>query len=93
MNHIYRSIWNANLCVWQAASEISRGPSKSSRSAKRARRGALPALGAGALMLAFASSSTSVFALCSPGSPTDGQTVTCDFTATDYVATANNLAF
>ncbi|MBO1011923.1 autotransporter-associated beta strand repeat-containing protein [Achromobacter sp. SD115] len=38
MNHVYRVVFNATSGVWQAVSEIARGPGKSSCPARRARR-------------------------------------------------------
>lgn len=40
MNHLYRVVFNAATGVWQAVSEIARGPAKSSSPARRARRAA-----------------------------------------------------
>lgn len=38
MNHVYRVVFNAAAGVWQAVSEIARGPAKSSSPARRLRR-------------------------------------------------------
>ncbi|QKH38435.1 autotransporter outer membrane beta-barrel domain-containing protein [Achromobacter pestifer] len=38
MNHVYRVVFNATTGAWQAVSEIARGPGKSNRPARRARR-------------------------------------------------------
>ncbi|MGB3432846.1 beta strand repeat-containing protein, partial [Achromobacter sp.] len=38
MNHVYRVVFNATTGAWQAVSEIARGPAKSNRPARRARR-------------------------------------------------------
>lgn len=51
------------------------------------------AISLAALGIAASLVSAPVLALCSPGSPTGGETLTCDFTATDYFAAANNLTF
>ncbi len=39
MNHVYRVVFNAAAGVWQAVSEIARGPAKSGSPARRLRRG------------------------------------------------------
>ncbi|ADP16978.1 outer membrane autotransporter barrel domain protein 5 [Achromobacter xylosoxidans A8] len=46
MNHVYRVVFNAAAGVWQAVSEIARGPAKSSSPARRLRRSAAQLTGA-----------------------------------------------
>ncbi|MGB3431364.1 autotransporter-associated beta strand repeat-containing protein, partial [Achromobacter sp.] len=46
MNHVYRVVFNAAAGVWQAVSEIARGPAKSSSPARRLRRNAAQLTGA-----------------------------------------------
>ncbi|CAB3866580.1 hypothetical protein LMG3410_02572 [Achromobacter aegrifaciens] len=46
MNHVYRVVFNAAAGVWQAVSEIARGPAKSSSPARRLRRGGAQLAGA-----------------------------------------------
>lgn len=46
MNHVYRVVFNATAGVWQAVSEIARGPAKSSSPARRLRRGGAQLAGA-----------------------------------------------
>ncbi|WP_313388032.1 autotransporter-associated beta strand repeat-containing protein [Achromobacter aegrifaciens] len=46
MNHVYRVVFNATAGVWQAVSEIARGPAKSSSPARRLRRNGAQLAGA-----------------------------------------------
>ncbi len=46
MNHVYRVVFNAAAGVWQAVSEIARGPAKSSSPARRLRRNGAQLAGA-----------------------------------------------
>ncbi|WP_315127563.1 autotransporter-associated beta strand repeat-containing protein, partial [Comamonas antarctica] len=89
MNRIYRVVFNAVTGVWQAVSEVARGPGKSSRSARRLRRSALAAAAAGLLALA----SAPAYAACSPFAPPPGMTVTCSGSIYDYSATGADLTF
>lgn len=52
MNHVYRVVFNAAAGVWQAVSEIARGPAKSSSPARRLRRGGAQLAGALGIALA-----------------------------------------
>lgn len=79
MNQLYRVVFNAVSGVLQAVSEIARGRSKSSRSAKRSRCSALPVMSAGVL-LSLALGGASAYAACTPGAPANGVTVTCSGT-------------
>ncbi|RIJ00992.1 autotransporter outer membrane beta-barrel domain-containing protein [Achromobacter sp. K91] len=56
MNHVYRVVFNATAGVWQAVSEIARGPAKSSSPARRLRRGGAQL--AGALGIAVVAANT-----------------------------------
>lgn len=91
MNQVYRVVFNAVSGVWQAVSEIARGPGKSSRSAKRSRSSALPVMSAGVLLLSLALGGTSAYAACTPGAPADGVAVNCTGTSLDVALNANSL--
>ena len=52
MNHVYRVVFNAAAGVWQAVSEIARGPAKSSSPARRLRRNGAQLAGALGIALA-----------------------------------------
>lgn len=93
MNHVHRVVFNAVTGVWQAVSEIARGPGKSSRCAKRARRKGLNTLAASTIFLTSSLASASAFAACSPLSPVNGDSVLCSGTILNYAWTGDDLNY
>ncbi|WP_088157986.1 autotransporter-associated beta strand repeat-containing protein [Achromobacter xylosoxidans] len=70
MNHVYRVVFNAAAGVWQAVSEIARGPAKSSSPARRLRRNGAQL--AGALGIALAATGAHAVPVVSPQLYWDG---------------------